>query len=299
MEGEDGDSDNPRSFSNAAWWKRLIILLAGVTMNLVFAFLFFAISFAPAQGFVTPVIQQAQPECTIVGEAGFQLGDRILEVDGERVYTANDFSLILMANSQQPKDGDKNVFVPEYHDFVVERQGNVVTLNDVKMEKHLFAQEDGTQSLLYGFSFGVEEVNFGSVMRNSWNSIQSSVLNVRLSLKMLFTGKAGVQDLVGPVGIGKEVSEMVDASPSVLDAIVNLLYVGGFFSVNLCVMNLLPIPALDGGRAVCLVLTTVVEKIRGKKLDPKYEGYLHGAGMILLMALMAFVLLKDVFMIFF
>lgn len=298
MEGEDGDSNNPRSFGNAAWWKRLIILLAGAAMNLLTGFLLFAICFAPAEGFVTPVIEQVQPECTIVGEAGFQLGDRILEVDGEKVYTANDFSLILVVNSQQPKDGNEDEFVPEYHDFVVERQGSIVTLNDVKMEKHPFTQENGKQVLLYGFSFGVEEANFASVMRNSWNSTLSSIQNVRLSLGMLLAGKADLDDMMGPIGVGHQMSKVVDTAPSILDALVNLLYLGAFFSVNLCVMNLLPIPALDGGRAVCLVLTTAVEKISGKKLNPKYEAYLHGAGLIILLLLMVIIAFKDIFTIF-
>ena len=75
---------------------------------------------------------------------------------------------------------------------------------------------------------------------------------------------------------------------------LNILFFGGFIAVNLGVMNLLPIPALDGGRVVSLLLTTGIEKITGKKLNPKYEGYVHGAGMILLLALMAFIMLKDV-----
>ena len=77
-----------------------------------------------------------------------------------------------------------------------------------------------------------------------------------------------------------------------------MLQFGAMLSVNLAVMNLLPLPALDGGRAVCLLLTTVVERIIGKKLDPKYEGYIHGAGMILLLLLMVVILFKDIFMIF-
>ena len=94
---------------------------------------------------------------------------------------------------------------------------------------------------------------------------------------------------------------MVDVasdSQSLWLAVSNMLWFGGFIAVNLAIMNLLPIPALDGGRVVGLLLTTLVEAITRKKLDPKYEGYLHGAGMILLLALMALILFKDIFMIF-
>ena len=79
---------------------------------------------------------------------------------------------------------------------------------------------------------------------------------------------------------------------------LNMLYFGGFIAINLAVMNLLPIPALDGGRVVCLLITTAVEAITHKKINPKYEGYLHAAGMILLLGFMAVITFKDIFTIF-
>ena len=78
---------------------------------------------------------------------------------------------------------------------------------------------------------------------------------------------------------------------------MNMLYFGGFLAINLAVMNLLPFPALDGGRVVCLLITTVVEAVIGRKINPKFEGYLHGAGMILLLGLMAIIMFKDIFVI--
>ena len=74
-----------------------------------------------------------------------------------------------------------------------------------------------------------------------------------------------------------------------------MLYFGGFIAINLAVMNLLPIPALDGGRVVGVLVTTLVETVTRKKVDPKYEGYLHGAGMLLLLGLMALIMFKDIF----
>ena len=104
--------------------------------------------------------------------------------------------------------------------------------------------------------------------------------------------------MTGVVGIVDLMSDTAAASPTWVDAVLNMLYFAGFLSVNLAVMNLLPIPALDGGRAVCVLLTTAWEGITKKKLDPKYEGYLHGAGMIALLALMAIITFKDIFTIF-
>ena len=93
-------------------------------------------------------------------------------------------------------------------------------------------------------------------------------------------------------------SQVAESSPTALDALLNMLYYGAFLAINLAVMNLLPIPALDGGRAVALLITTAVEAVIGRKIDPKYEGYVHAAGMILLLGLMAIIMFKDIFVIF-
>ena len=283
MEGEDEETENPRSFQKAAWWKRLIILLAGSAMNFITGLLIFAIVFAPSQQFITPVVSEIEEGCALAGEYGIQEGDRILEVDGEKIYVQSNFSMILSMNP-----GD-------VHDLVLERNGQKVYLEDFNMQKREFADPDGTVRMRYGFSFSVEDATFGKKVAYTWNTALDSVRMVRMGLKMLFSGQGGLSDVSGPVGIVSQMSEIADASETVGIALLNLLYVGGFIAINLAVMNLLPIPALDGGRAVCLLLTVAVEKITGKRLNPKYEGFLHGAGMILLLGLMAIVMFKDIF----
>ena len=283
MEGEDEDTDNPRSFQKAAWWKRLIILVAGAAMNFIAGVLIFAIVFAPAQQFVVPTVASIEEGCLLAGENGIQVGDTFLEVDGEKIYVQSDFSMILSLNP-----GD-------VHDLVLERNGQRVVLDDFKMEKTLFPGEDTPR---YGFSFGIEEATFGQKVKYVWNSTLNVIRNVRLSLQMLLTGQAGIQDMSGPVGIVQVMSETAEQSADTFSAIMNMLYFGGFIAINLAVMNLLPIPALDGGRVVCLLITTAVEAVTRKKIDPKYEGYLHGAGMILLLGLMAVIMFKDIFTIF-
>jgi len=286
MEGEDADTDNPRSFQKAAWWKRLIILVAGSAMNFITGLVLFALVLAPAEQFIMPVISGIEEGCLVAGEHGLQEGDRILEVDGEKIYVQSDFSMILSLNA-----GD-------VHDLVVERKGQKVVLDDFLMEKAEFPNEDGTTSMRYGFSFSVEDATFGNKLVYTWNTAINTVRTVRLSLQMLLTGKAGLQDMTGPVGIVQIMSETAEASETALDAVLNMLYFGGFLAINLAVMNMLPIPALDGGRVVALLLTTVVEKMIGRKIDPKYEGYIHAAGMVLLLGLMALILFKDIFTIF-
>ena len=130
-----------------------------------------------------------------------------------------------------------------------------------------------------------------------WKLTIDNVRNTRLSLQMLLRGQANVSDMTGVVGIVGIMSEVAEESETVTDALLNMLNFGGFIAVNLAVMNLLPLPALDGGRVVGLLLTTGIEKILGRKLNPKYEGYIHGAGMILLLILMALIMFKDIFVI--
>ena len=286
MEGEDEDTDNPRAFHRAAWWKRFIVLIAGAAMNFIIGVAMFAIVYAPSEVFIMPVVDTIEEGCLLAGEEGIQSGDRFVEVDGEKIYLYTNFSTFLAMNEG------------EVHDLVLERDGELVVLDDFAMKKAEFVNEDGTTSLRYGFNFSLEEATFSGKLAYTWNTVLDTIRNIRLSLNMLFTGKAGIQDLSGPVGIVDQMSQVAQESPTWIDAALNLIWFGAFLAINLAVMNLLPIPALDGGRVVCLLLTTAAEAIIRKKIDPKYEGYLHTGGMILLLALMAFVMFKDIFVIF-
>ena len=286
MEGEDGGSDNPRSFDRAAWWKRLIILVAGAAMNFVTGVILMIALYLPVQQVVVPVIDSFEDFSTVDGEEGLQVGDIILEVDGERIFVQSDFSMIL------------SLYPGEYHDLVVERNGQRVVLNDLRMEKHPMVQADGSTRMLYGMNFTIQDLTVPEKIQYAWMQCLDTVRLVRLSLQMLFTGQAGISDMSGPVGIVQQMTTVAESSATRLDALLNMLYFGAFIAINLAVMNLLPIPALDGGRVVGLLITTAVEGITRKKIDPKYEGYLHGAGMVLLLSLMAVIMFKDIFVLF-
>lgn len=286
MEGEDTDSDDPHSFNNASLWKRLVILVAGAAMNFVMGVVLLLIFYLPIQQVVSPVISSFEDYSTISGDTGLQEGDRILEVDGEKIYVYTDMSLILNLNG-----GD-------VHDLVVERNGQKVVLDDFLMEKHPVISSDGTKQMMYGMNFTIEQLDFAGKLRYTWLQSLDTVRLVRLSLQMLLSGQAGLNDISGPVGIVQQMSTAADAAATKKAALMNLIYFGGFIAINLAVMNLLPIPALDGGRVVCLLITAVVEAVTRKKLNPKYEGYLHSTGMLLLLGLMAVVMFKDILFLF-
>ena len=282
MEGEDTDTDNPRSFQKAAWWKRFIILVAGAAMNFIVGVLIVAVVLFWQPRYATTQLTYVEDWSYVGGEQGLQAGDTIVEFNGNKIRVYQDFTLATMLLP----DGN--------YDIVVERDGNLVTLENVPMIRQLAQYEDGTQAMLYGISFGVADTTADSVPGRIWPTTMNYVKSVIVSLKMLFTGQAGIQDVGGPVKIVQMMSEVAEASGSTEYAIMNLLDFGAMIAINLAVMNLLPFPALDGGRVVGLLLTTSVEAITRKKINPKIEGYIHGAGMILLLVLMGVIMLKDI-----
>ncbi len=284
MEGEDGDSDNPRAFTNAKVWKRLIILLAGCAMNFLTGLLIVAllVSFA----------FEAIPARTVLGiEEGrpfnsvewLQAGDEIVEIDGEHVYVQGDITVLL----DRDTDG--------LHDITVIRDGETLELTDVPMQRD-YPGRNGEK--LYGFSIGYRERSFGSVLSYTWNQYIDFARLVRLSFGDLFTGRASIKEMSGPVGIAAAVVEQGTKSETIGLGIENVLYMFAFIAISLAIVNLLPIPALDGGRIVGLLVTAALEKILRRKIDPKYEGYLHAAFMILLLVFIAFITFKDVFQFF-
>ena len=287
MEGEDEDTDNPRSFQKAAWWKRIIILAAGSAMNLVAGFLLVTI--------VNCFLSQAVPQVdflrtgsTLAAEGGLLAGDTVLEMDGQQVSSTTDFSLILQ---EDPEDTE--------YDVLVLRNGQELLLENVTMIPQEFpANEEGEAGLFYGIQWATKRLTFPQALKKSCTDCVDFARLVWMSIGMLFSGEARLSDMSGPVGIVAIMNETAQLAPSWLDAVLNLLYLGAFIAVNLAVMNMLPIPALDGGRIVCLLLTTAVEGITRKKIDPKYEGYLHAGGMILLLGLMAVIMFKDIWNLF-
>ncbi len=285
MEGEDEKSDAPGAFTSAKWWKRAIILVAGSVMNFVTGFLILAVMFSTVSAFSTPTIRAFYEDCPYEGEAALQAGDTLYEIDGRRVYLYSDVSMLLNRN----KTG---VF-----DLTVKRNGELVELKDFAMTPQPY-EEDGKTVYRYGLYFGSEEKTFGTVLKNTWYSAIDFARMVWMSLEDLVSGLVSVNDMSGPVGIVSVIAQTGASAQSTGAAVMNIAYLAAFIAVNLAVMNMLPIPALDGGRVFFLLITAFMERIVGKKIDPKYEGYIHAAGMILLLAFIAYVSFRDVWKLF-
>ncbi len=280
MAGEDEESDDPRAFTNQGFWKKIVILCAGSFMNLVLGIVLILIMYAGAQAFVTPTIDHFMDGCPYEGTEAMQAGDTFYSIDGQRIYLVSDVSSFLMRG-----DG--------VYDIVMLRDGEKVELKDFALTTKTYAEyaNDGPK---YGFIFGYTEATFGAKLEYTWNTTLEFSRLVWLGLGDLINGKVGLKDMSGPVGIVDMINEVGQQAESTKAAADNLLYISAFIAVNLAIMNMLPIPALDGGRVFLMIVTVIIEAVSHKKLDPKYEGYIHLGGMVLLLGLMALVMYNDI-----
>ncbi len=282
MEGEDGESDGPRAFTNAPILKRLLILVAGSFNNFLLGLIVIFCLYLGAAAFLSPTIAGFIEGCPYEGENALMVGDRFVKIDGRRIYQHYDVSDFL-----QQGDGT--------YDLVLLRDGKKVTLRDFHMEKHLY---EGQDRELYGFTFGYEEATLPVKLRYTWDTGMEFGRMVWMGLGQLVHGEVGLKDMSGPVGIVDAMAETGESAASTADAVYEILYLGAFIAINLAIMNMLPIPALDGGRVFLLLVTALIEFVTRRKLNPKYESYIHGAGMALLLTLMAVIMLSDILKLF-
>jgi len=282
MEGEDDDSADPRAFGRAATWKKVAILCAGAAMNFLTGLLLCFLLAAPYVNEIQPVIDGFADGFPLQGEDGLMVGDRIRSIDGERVYLYDNVTLFFSRSNGKTMD------------LVVERDGKKVVLDDFPLYPREFTDEDGQTRLRYGVDFKIQPITFAGKVRTGWFMAVDFVRLVRLSLGDLLSGAAGFRDLSGPVGIVDVMSDVGSSAATPFAAVYNLTYLAALIAVNLAVMNLLPLPALDGGRIFFLLINGVLYALFRKKIPPEYEGYVHMAGLAALMALMLVVTLSDV-----
>ena len=282
MEGEEEDSDDPTALNNQGFWAKLLIFAAGAAMNFIAGLLIILVLYADAQAFYVPVVAGFADGCQLESADGLQEGDRLLRIDGEKVYVYSDISLLMGLN----KTGA--------FDLQIERNGEVITLRDFTMERREYTDQNGKAYTGYGLYFGAEEATLGRKLSYSWNNAMDFARLVRLSLQMLVTGQAGVKDLSGPVGIVSTMTQVGEQAATTRAAVENIAYLAALIAVNLAVMNLLPLPALDGGKIFFLVINAVSMQLFKKQIPAKYENYIHFAGLILLLALMAVITFSDV-----
>ena len=282
MAGEDSASDDPRAFTNQKPWKRILILCAGATMNFLTGLLvIFLINLLSSGYYTVPVLTGFMEGCPYEAADGLQAGDRFWTIDGHRIYDTTDVGTFLS------RGGDT-------YDIVVIRDGEKVELEDFYMVPRVY---DDPEREYFGLNLGVdlEEATFARKLQHTWDTTVQFSRSVWMGLGDLIHGRVAAKELAGPVRIVGIMAETGEQSRSFGEGLVNILILAALIAINLAIMNMLPIPALDGGRVFLLLVTWAIESITHRKLDPKYEGYIHMAGMVLLLGLMAFVLFNDVF----
>ncbi len=278
FEGEEGASEVEGAFNKQAWWKRLIVLFAGVFFNFVSAIVV-SIPLLMVMGDATPIITSFDantPNHIEYDMSTLQKGDIIMAIDGVRpTYTNGGVSLL-------PRRHGADEYI-----ITVDREGQLV---DIEITNMVFKDKDGND--VYGIGISGYENNklgfFESVGRSIPFCFEMSVDCIRI-LGELFTGQTRVSDLGGPITTIGAISTSVTAENGLgLSALLLLFPV---IAINLAVFNFLPLPALDGGRSVFVI----IEGIRRKPINPKIENAIHSAG---IMILFAFVIFVDVLQIF-
>lgn len=280
MEGEDEDTSDPRSFQKAKPWRQFLILIAGAAMNFFVGLLIFLFLALSAQFYVVPVIDGFLPGFEQDNQAQLMEGDRILSIDGHPIFVASDITTFFNRGNDE-------------FDFEIKRNDKRVTLENVSMP---LIEYEGTWKR--GIHLKVEETTFFGACHQAWNNSIDTVRLVWMSLKDLITGAVGIRDMSGPVGIVDTIGQVASTAPTTGIAIYSIFYFLAFIAVNLAVMNLLPIPALDGGRVFFLLINVIFTAITKKKLNSKYEGIVNTVGFVALLALMALVAISDVLKLF-
>ena len=275
MGEDDADDMSEGSFNSKGPWQRISVIAAGPIFNFIMA-LILSIIIVGWIGYDAPIISQVDAGYA-AEEAGMQAGDEIYKIDGKRVHLWKEISLKNLVN----KDAE-----PMEVTYLRDGEKHTSILQPRQLEGDSFARL-GIRS-----KAGFEKAGFFGSFKYGVYTLRYWINYTFDCLKMLVSGQVGFKDLSGPVGIVDAVDDIYkETAPSGFAVVLlNLLNISVLISANLGVMNLLPIPALDGGRLVFLI----IEVIRGKRVPPEKEGMVHGVGLFLLMALMVFVMYNDI-----
>ncbi len=312
FEGEDEKSEDKRAFSNQPVWKRMIVVAAGGIFNVILGFVLFLFIVPALSPISTNVIDEVV-ENSYIEEAGILPGDEVVEINGKHVSFYNDISLYTQdfrageeCELVVKRDGEKLSFTFRPSESVTEYtytdEGIEVTssMNGVSEETVLYRYGEGAERddskigttetvtrLIIGFRPQQEDINALNIWGEAWNETKFVVKLVYNSLWQMVTGRVGMDQMSGPVGIVSEVNNAVNSGSESWLYVLNLT---ALLTINLGVFNLLPIPALDGGR----LLFMIIELIRRKPIPPEKEGIVHAIGFLLLIALIIAVSFNDI-----
>ncbi len=274
MEGEDSSSDDPRAFPTKNVWQRIMIVFAGPFFNLILAFLL-SLVLIGSIGYDKPVITGVTDGYPAQA-AGMQEGDEITRIGNYNIHFYNEVSLYIFFHTGQNLE------------VTYKRDGNTYTANIVPK----FNEEQGRYMIGIESRGAREKGNVIETVKYSFYEIRYQIYSVVEGLKYLFTGRIGLRDMSGPVGIVKVIGDQYDEASEYgfYVTLMQMINIAILLTANLGVMNLLPLPALDGGR----LLIFIIEAIRGKRMNERIENAINYVGFVLLMALMVVIMISDI-----
>ncbi len=267
MVGEDEASDDENAFCNKSIIKRMIIVAAGALMNLLLAFLLMTVVVLSQDKLASTIVADFNENA--MSSEQIQVGDKIIAIDGTPVFTGNDVIYEIMNQGYEPID------------IKVKRGGETIVLKDVQFATF---DESGVTFGDYDFKFLEEAKNPITLIKHSFFRSVSTVKMTLDSIVSLVTGRYGLDAISGPVGVAEVVGDAVGLG------FINLIYLVSLLSANLGVFNLIPFPALDGGRFLFLI----IEAIRRKPMKKETESYINFIGLAILFGFMILIMGKDI-----
>lgn len=270
MPGEDEQSDLPNGIDKKPAWQRFIITAAGAFTNIVVGLIVMFILVLSTRSLASNRIHSfIEQDGISSSQSGLAVNDKIVAVENVRTHTGNEVAYEIMHSATEPID------------ITVIRNGEKIVLEDVAFGTFT---ESGVVFGNVDFKVYSDDPTFFNCLYHAWFRSLSTIKMIWDSLLDLITGRYGMDAVSGPVGVTEAIGT---AAKSGVATLVNLAVV---ISMNLGVFNLLPFPALDGGRLVFILF----EMITRRRLNPKIEGYIHLVGITLLMLLMIFITAKDI-----
>ena len=274
MEEEESDIPKEKQMTNKKWYQRFLTIIAGILFNFLLAIvIFFIVGLVNGVPTDTTTVAEVTKDSAAL-EAGLQSGDVIKEINGKTILSSDHLMLLVQVNEKETMD------------VVVDRDGKEVAL-EITPKK---VEVDDQVTYQYGFSLNNTVVhNFFVAVKYGFTKMFSLLHQMILIIGYLIIGKLSLSSLAGPVGIYTVVEQSAEAG------LMSLVYLVGFLSLNVGFINLLPIPAFDGGR----ILFLIIEKIKGSRVNPKVENTIHAIGFIFLMILMVLITYNDIMRLFF
>ena len=311
LEGEDGESDDPEAFSNQKLWKRFIIVASGAAINLLLGFVLFVFVVKMISPVATNVIEKID-ERSYLAESGVSEGDKILRINGHKIGIYNDIALYTGEFDENTENAEivverdgkklKYDFVPSLNEITVEYGATSAKVSDTingvtetydieysaeEIPNDIIEKTDYEKRYIIGFTAKREEITALNVIPVAWQYTRFVVKSIFLAIRDMISGRMGIDSLSGPVGVASVIGEAVNSGKN---SLLNILFIVATLTVNLGIFNLLPLPALDGGRLFFMI----IELIRRKPIPPEKEGMVHTIGLVLLLILAVLVCYSDI-----